>query len=143
MNKILIMGQSGSGKTTFTEKLVNEFHSRNIGTAWLNADDVRAHYNDWDFSVGGRIRAAERMNELAQDLDWEFVFIDMICPTMKTRLALDPDFIILMDTVKDGPYEDTNQIFDKPDCSVVDVCFNSYPEIEEVEEVADKILNWF
>lgn len=32
MNKILIMGQSGSGKTTFTEKLVNEFHSRNIGT---------------------------------------------------------------------------------------------------------------
>ena len=60
--KILIMGLPGAGKTTLAEKLVKK-----IDAIWINADEVRRKYNDWDFSNEGRLRQANRMKSLAND----------------------------------------------------------------------------
>ena len=53
--KILICGLPGSGKSTLAEPL-----SRLLDGVWINADEVRTHYDDWDFSIEGRIRQAEK-----------------------------------------------------------------------------------
>ena len=44
MKVILIMGLPGSGKTTLAKELVPLLNAK-----WLNADEVRTKYNDWDF----------------------------------------------------------------------------------------------
>ena len=49
--KILIFGLPGSGKSTLAEPF-----AKLIGGVWINADQVRKQYNDWDFSIEGRIR---------------------------------------------------------------------------------------
>ena len=49
--KILVMGLPGSGKSTFAEPLAKSL----FGT-WINADQVREKYDDWDFSIEGRVR---------------------------------------------------------------------------------------
>ncbi len=58
--KILIMGLPGSGKTY----LANILH-KIIDAVWINADKVRTEANDWDFSLEGRKRQANRMKNLA------------------------------------------------------------------------------
>ena len=58
--KILIMGLPGSGKSTLAEPF-----ARLINGVWLNADQIREEYNDWDFSPEGRMRQSLRMRYLA------------------------------------------------------------------------------
>lgn len=53
--RILIMSLPGAGKTYMAEALKKQLESQGT-VAWLNADEVRRHYNDWDFSREGRIR---------------------------------------------------------------------------------------
>ena len=110
--KILIMGLPGSGKTTLAEKLSKMFNA-----VWLNADNVRKEYNDWDFSAEGRTRQANRMKQLAQEAvdSNRIVVADFICPTQKTRDNFNADYVIWMDTIKEGRFEDTNQMFVKPE----------------------------
>ena len=43
--KILIIGLPGSGKTTLAKEL-----KKKIKADWINADNIRKRYNDWDFS---------------------------------------------------------------------------------------------
>ena len=54
--KILVMGLPGSGKSTFAEPL-----AKSLFGIWINADQVREKYDDWDFSTEGRIRQSQRM----------------------------------------------------------------------------------
>ena len=109
--KILIMGLPGSGKTTLAQRLAPM-----LNAVWLNADEVRKEANDWDFSSEGRIRQAERMNRLAQEaLDSNrTVVADFVCPTEKTREDFQADYIVWMDTIKEGRFEDTNKMFQPP-----------------------------
>ena len=95
--KILIMGLPGAGKTTLASKLVPL-----LNAVWLNADEVRKKYNDWDFSDEGRIRQANRMKTLAEEgiKNGKFVVADFVCPTEKTRSDFKPDFLIWVDTIK-------------------------------------------
>ena len=60
--KVLVMGLPGSGKTTLSNKLAPL-----LKAARLNADEVRKKFSDWDFSLEGRIRQSNRMNELSDD----------------------------------------------------------------------------
>ena len=48
IKRILIMGLPGSGKTTLAKKIAN-----NLSAEWLNADQIRGRFNDWDFSEKG------------------------------------------------------------------------------------------
>ena len=109
--KILIMGLPGSGKTTLAKVLVPMFNA-----VWLNADEVRREANDWDFSEMGRTIQANRMKRLAQEAidSNRNVIADFVCPTQHTRKDFDADYIIWMDTIKEGRFEDTNKIFEPP-----------------------------
>ena len=106
------MGLPGTGKTTLASKLVPLIIAK-----WLNGDEIRKEVNDWDFSDEGRIRQANRMADKAEKFNKEGfnVVADFICPTSKARELFNPDFIIWMDTIKKGRFEDTNKIFVKPE----------------------------
>ena len=110
--KILVMGLPGSGKSYLADKLTNI-----LGAEWLNADRVREAANDWDFSPEGRTRQAERMKHLAQEgLDrGKHVIADFVCPTPKTREDFAADYIVWVDTIKEGRFEDTNKMFVPPE----------------------------
>ena len=106
------MGLPGSGKTT----LANELGAM-LDAKRLNADEVRKEANDWDFSKEGRKRQSKRMAEFALKLKNEgnYVIADFICPTPEARSLFPADYIIWVDTIKEGRFEDTNKMFVKPD----------------------------
>ena len=109
--KILLFGLPGSGKSTLGEEL-----SKLIDGVWLNADTIRKEYNDWDFSMEGRIRQANRMRHLSDGVvkAGKIALADFVCPTAKAREAFGADFTIWMHTIKEGRFEDTNRIFEIP-----------------------------
>ena len=106
------MGLPGSGKTTLASNLVPLLKAK-----WLNADNTRKIANDWDFSKEGRARQAKRMADLAEKYKKEgfHVVADFICPTPEARRLFNPDYIIWLDTIKKGRFEDTNEMFVKPE----------------------------
>ncbi len=112
MKIILIMGLPGAGKTTLAETLAPMVNAKR-----LNADEVRKAANDWDFSPEGRTRQAKRMAEFALKLKNEgnYVVADFICPTPEARKLFPADYIVWVDTIKEGRFEDTNQMFIKPE----------------------------
>ena len=106
--KILICGLPGSGKTTLAAPF-----AKLIGAVHLNADAVRDEYNDWDFSVEGRIRQAMRMKFLADGIvkAGKIAVADFIAPTPKAREEFGADYVVWMDTIKKGRFEDTNAMY--------------------------------
>ncbi len=106
------MGLPGAGKTTLAEALAPMINAKR-----LNADEVRKAANDWDFSPEGRTRQAKRMADFALKLKSEgnYVVADFICPTPEARKLFPADYVILVDTIKAGRFEDTNQMFIKPE----------------------------
>jgi hypothetical protein len=122
------MGLPGSGKTYFAERLKEyiethgEFHSLadSLNSSkpvvkWINADDVRKKYNDWDFSYEGRIRQSIRMRELADACLKDFVIADFVAPLVEMRNNFKADWTIWMDTIDAGRFEDTNKAFIPPE----------------------------
>ena len=112
MKIILIMGLPGAGKTTLADELAPKLNAKR-----LNADEVRKAANDWDFSEEGRKRQAKRMADFALELKNQrnYVVADFICPTPEARKLFPADFVIWVDTIKEGRFDDTNQMFVKPE----------------------------
>ena len=106
------MGLPGSGKTTLASELVPLLKAK-----WINNDKVRRAANDWDFSEEARKRQAKRMADLAEKYSKEdhYVVADFICPTPEARKLFNADFIIWVDTIKKGRFDDTNAMFVKPE----------------------------
>ncbi len=111
MKIILIMGLPGAGKTTLADELASKINAKR-----LNADEVRKAANDWDFSEEGRTRQSKRMADFAFKLKSEgnYVVADFVCPTPEARSLFPADFIIWVDTIKEGRFDDTNKMFVKP-----------------------------
>jgi len=109
--KILICGLPGSGKSTLAKPFAEL-----VGGVHINADTVRTSYDDWDFSLDGRIRQSMRMKHLADGvvMAGKIAVCDFIAPTEEARKNFNPDFTVWMDTIKEGRYEDTNRMFEKP-----------------------------
>ena len=118
--KILICGLPGSGKSTLAEPFAEL-----LGAVWINADQVRTRYNDWDFSPEGRIRQAQRMQYLSDGvvLAGKIAVADFVAPTESARAAFNPDYVVWMDTVNksqsvNGPaapgstFEQTDAMFE-------------------------------
>ena len=105
------MGLPGSGKTTLANALAPLLNAKR-----LNADEVRREASDWDFSEEGRKRQAKRMADFALKLrkDNNYVIADFICPTPEARSLFPSDYVIWVDTIKEGRFEDTNKMFVKP-----------------------------
>ena len=76
--KILICGLPGAGKTTLGRPFAEL-----LGGVFLNADDIRKEYDDWDFSPEGRMRQAMRMKFLSDGIvkAGKIAVADFICPT--------------------------------------------------------------
>jgi adenylylsulfate kinase len=131
MKIILIMGLPGSGKTTLANELAPMLNAKR-----LNADEVRKEANDWDFSEEGRKRQASRMADFALKLkdDGNFVVVDFVCPTPEARALFPADFIIWVDTIKEGRFDDTNKMFVKP------VKFDFHVNTQDAKKWAPKII---
>ena len=118
MKIILIMGLPGSGKTTLANELAPMINAKR-----LNADEVWKEADDWDFSEEGRTRQSKRMADLAKKIKDEgnYVVADFICPTPEARSLFPADYVVWVDTIKKGRFDDTNAMFVKPekfDCHV-------------------------
>ena len=104
------MGLPGAGKTTLAQALQTK-----LNCVWFNADKVRALFNDWDFSPEGRIRQSQRMRILADDSNNEYAIADFVAPLKQMRDIYAADYVIWMDTISAGRFEDTNQVFEPPE----------------------------
>jgi len=131
------MGLPGSGKTTLAEKL-----TKIINAKWLNADQIRKEFDDWDFSKGARKIQAKRMSDLANKhiKEGKHVVADFICPTPETRELFNADLTVWVDTIQKGRFEDTNQMFVKPKN------FDFHVTTKDAElwaiQIADKIVEY-
>ena len=113
--RILIMGLPGSGKTTLAKSLEVELLAADKSVSWFNADDVRKQYSDWDFSHEGRIRQAGRMKILTGLSLAEFAICDFVAPLPDQRDLFDATWTVWVDTIAEGRFADTNQIFVPPE----------------------------
>ena len=131
MKIILIMGLPGSGKTTLANELATLLEAKR-----LNADEVRKEANDWDFSEEGRKRQSKRMADFALKLKKEGnnVIADFICPTPEARDLFPSDYVIWVDTIKEGRFDDTNKMFVKPEK------FDFHVTTQDAKNWAPKIL---
>ncbi|MDC3043926.1 adenylyl-sulfate kinase [Candidatus Pelagibacter sp.] len=131
MKIILIMGLPGAGKTTLADELAPLLNAKR-----LNADEVRKAANDWDFSEEGRTRQAKRMADFALKLKEQgnYVIADFICPTPKARSLFPADYVVWVDTIKEGRFDDTNKMFVKPEK------YNFHVTSQDAKNWAPKIL---
>ena len=138
MKRILICGLPGSGKTTLATRLVEV-----LGNADLyNADEVREKFKDWDFTAEGRERQMKRMQDyvrksVAKD---RYGVADFICPTEELRSKFMPEYVIWMNTIEEGRFEDTNKLFEAPTGTVnVEITAEEWWTDEAVESFAKLI----
>ena len=125
------MGLPGAGKTTLADELAPLLNAKR-----LNADEVRKAANDWDFSEEGRARQAKRMADFALKLKDEgnYVVADFICPTPMARSLFPADYVVWVDTIKEGSFDDTNKMFIKPEK------YNFHVTTQDAKSWAPKIL---
>lgn len=139
MRKILLMGLPGAGKTTLARALAPR-----LNAVLFNADEVRAHINkDLGFSEPDRIEHARRMGWLCDQVvkTGGFAIADFICPTPATRAAFlegGEAFVVWLNRIKAGRFEDTNVLFVPPKDVEVEVLPEGTPEYW-AEQVAIKV----
>ena len=132
--RVLVMGLPGSGKTTFSDALAGR-----IGASRLNADEIRREHNDWDFSVEGRERQTDRMFVLSRKSCTKYLVMDFICPFKSCRDKIEADYVIWMDTIIEGRFDDTNEMFVPPTKDEVDFRLSKYYTKDDLDFVVKEL----
>lgn len=142
------MGLPGSGKTTLAKTLQELLEYNRYKSFWLNADKVREQFNDWDFSPEGRERQTLRMLSLAnmKGQYYDIIICDFVCPLKKYRDLFEADILVYMNTIDKSRYEDTNNIFESPQKSNLEVLqldSNLYARIifQQIVHILEKKCN--
>ena len=130
--RVLVTGRPTSGKTAFSRVLAHA-----IGCPMIDADEVRGEANDWDFSVAGRERQAQRMRDKA-DAIGGVVVASFVCPTERTRAIFDAHFLIFLELHGPSPHADTDALFQPP--RFYDVRMWRFPLPEEIRDLAADVM---
>ena len=117
------MGLPGSGKTSLAKEVAGL-----VGNCVLwNADEVRENLGNPGFSPEARLAQARRMRFLCDTVTAGAcrAVADFVCPTPETRDAfrVSSAFVVWVDRIASGRFEDTNRMFVPPeefDVRVVD-----------------------
>lgn len=113
--RILVMGLPGAGKTYLAQYILENLQKEKKKVGWLNADDVRKKFDDWDFSHEGRIRQSKRMRQLADEMTkCDYVICDFVAPLPEMRNNFKADWTVWVDTIEEGRFADTNKLFVPP-----------------------------
>ena len=112
----------GQFKIMLVPNITNICYGRGVGykieeivldeeTQKISATKIRAKMRE-----EGRIRQAKRMAQAALKLksEGDYVIADFIAPTPEARSLFPADFIVWVDTIKKGRFEDTNKMFVNP-----------------------------
>jgi phosphopantetheine adenylyltransferase/shikimate kinase len=133
--KILVYGLPTSGKSTLSKALKLSLENLDYIVDYFNADEVRTKYNDWDFSKEGRERQAQRMIDLSNNSQADYIIADFVAPTRDIRNSFNADYSIFVDTILESPYEDTNKVFEQPNLEEV--------TLHVTEQYSGKYVNEF
>ena len=137
--RILFMGLPGAGKTFLAQYVLERLQNADKKCIWINADRVREEYNDWDFSIEGRIRQSKRMRDLADKIECDYVLCDFICPLPEMRDNFEAHWTVWVDTIKEGRFDDTNKVFVPPEKYDFRIIEQDSPRYSEL--IAVTILN--
>ncbi|MEJ0075845.1 MAG: adenylyl-sulfate kinase [Alphaproteobacteria bacterium] len=138
--KILIMGLPGAGKTTLANALVPR-----LNAVHLNGDEIRANIDkELGFSHEDRLEHARRMGWLSDRIvaTGTYAVADFICPTEQTRAAYGDAFVVWVDRIQSGRFEDTNAMFEPPTRCDVRVSAEGPPEYW-AEQICEKLVPTF
>jgi adenylylsulfate kinase len=137
MKRILLCGLPGAGKSMLAKRLVEILDNAD----WHNADSIREMFNDWDFSMEGRQRQMKRVQDFSRKSisKGRYAVCDFVCPTNELRKEFKPHYVIWMNTITEGRFEDTNKVFEQFDDSVhvdVEITADDWWTEEAVEHFA-------
>jgi len=129
--RILVFGLPGSGKTTFSKKLLTP------NMDYYNGDEIRKKFNDWNFSIAGRKLQSVRMLSMTVDskMNKRHSIADFVAPFDKKRQSY--DIKIWMNTISESKYKDTNEIFEKPKACDFEIKDYNYDNI--IKEIHNEI----
>ncbi len=134
--KILICGLPGSGKSTVAEIL-----SWNLHAIWINADTIDSQYGHFDLSTQGYAKQAERISYIADGvtLTGNSAIIDFIAPTKMSRINVNADKIIWMNTINN--LQDNYKFFEllTPD----EYNFSINTKFTDKDKVMQELISWY
>ena len=95
-------------------------------------------FNDYDFSINGRIKQADRMFKLCE-MKREGAIVDFICPyeTLRKRF----NYFVWMNTIKESDYKDTDKIFQQPKDIQADMIITDFNYDDKIKTLVKDIKN--
>ena len=87
-------------------EIIDKINSNQINSNWLYLKGkIKILSNNDKVSLGVSLKIRKDNN---------YVVADFICPTPEARSLFPSDYVIWVDTIKEGRFDDTNKMFVKP-----------------------------